>query len=1090
MASPTEQDEPSPPHTGLRIGCWASLAMLLLLAAGFAVVWTNRERIADDFIADQLEAYGVEATYQIERIGGRRQVLRNLVVGDTDRPDLTVERAEVLIRYRFGYPEISEIRLLRPRLFATYRNGKLSFGALDPLIFAGEDRPFELPDLRLRVTDGRALLDSDYGAVGFKLAGSGYVRDGFAGELAATAPSLAGAGCIAEGTTLYGRVSISDGRPAFAGPLRLASLACAGQGLSVSDAAVDIDGRADELLVRFDGDLGLRTGAVLLAGAELASLGGTARLSWRDGGMTARYDIEGADLSTAPAMMARLGLDGSLRTRRNFERIELDTEVRGEGVRPGAALERTLAGAADAAGDTLLGPIVERIRGQLAAEQRGSRFAADVTVRRTGALTTVVVPQATWRSGSGATLLALSRVQLATGGPGAVRFAGSFATGGDGLPRIAGQMTQRPDGGVAVDVSMAAYRAGRSRLAIPQLALVQLPSGAIGLAGRVLASGALPGGSADNLQVPLSGNWSPSAGLSLWNDCTELRFDRLQIANLTLERRGLTLCPPGGSAIVRYDDRGLRVTAGAPSLEVAGRLGETPVAIRSGPIGFAYPGALTARRLLVTLGPADTASTFAVDDLSARIGDDIAGKFAGTDVRLSAVQLDLLGASGDWRYADGRLALSDGSFRLADRTEPSRFQPLVARGATLSLEDNVIVAEALLREPRTDRAINTVELRHDLATGRGHADLVVAGLTFDGGLQPAGSDCVVSGSDSRVEASRGPAGLSCLALGVVANVRGTIRGTGRIDWSETGITSGGRFSSDSLDFAAAFGPVRGASGTIEFSDLLGLTTAPNQRLRIASINPGIEVTEGEVGLELRNGEVLALTGGSWPFMGGTLTMRPVELHIGATEERRYVLEVEGLDAARFVEYMELGNFSARGIFDGTVPLVFDENGNGRVVGGLLASRPPGGNVSYVGELTYEDLGAIPNMAFGALRSLDFRHMRVVMDGDLTGEIITRVRFDGISQGAGAAQNIATRAIAGLPIRFDVNIRAPFYSLIGNIRAMYDPSAIRDPRTLGLLDAEGNVLRRETEGPPPEPITPEGLIPDEATIQRRESEEVP
>jgi len=220
-------------------------------------------------------------------------------------------------------------------------------------------------------------------------------------------------------------------------------------------------------------------------------------------------------------------------------------------------------------------------------------------------------------------------------------------------------------------------------------------------------------------------------------------------------------------------------------------------------------------------------------------------------------------------------------------------------------------------------------------------------------------------------------------------------------------------------------------------------------------------------------------------------MRPVEVHIGAAEERRYVLEIEGFDAARFVEYMELGNFSARGTFDGTVPIVFDADGNGRVVDGLLVSRPPGGNVSYIGELTYKDLGAMANMAFAALRSLDFKNMSVAMDGDLTGEIVTRMRIDGVSQGEGAERNIATRAIAGLPIRFDVNIRAPFYSLIGSIKAMYDPSAIRDPRTLGLIDAQGRPIRRETEGPPPAaPLAPEDLIPDEPAIQRRDSEDTP
>ena len=50
--------------------------------------------------------------------------------------------------------------------------------------------------------------------------------------------------------------------------------------------------------------------------------------------------------------------------------------------------------------------------------------------------------------------------------------------------------------------------------------------------------------------------------------------------------------------------------------------------------------------------------------------------------------------------------------------------------------------------------------------------------------------------------------------------------------------------------------------------------------------------------------------------------------------------------------------------------------------------------------------------------------------------------------------------------------------------------LRDPRELGLIDAQGNVIRRETEGPPPEPAAPDDIIPDEAAIQRRESEEMP
>jgi len=1079
MPSQAEIDQPPGRRRGLRIGCFASLVMLGLILAGLAIVWLNRERIAGNVIGNELKSRGIAATYEIESIGGRRQVLRNIVVGDPRRPDLTIERAETVIRYRFGFPAIGEIRLTRPRLYGTYRKGTLSFGALDSLIFGGPKRAFQLPDLVLRIADGRALLQSDYGPIGVKLQGGGNLRGGFAGELAATAPLLNLGACEWRGATVYGEVSVAGERPAFEGPARLARLACPTQGLALEGVSLQLDARADKALAAFEGDAALRAGRAALGDNRLAGASGNTHFTWRNGGLTARYRLEGTGLETAQAAVARLGLDGWLRTRRNFDRIELDADVDGRGVRLGRGLDATLADTARGTRDTLLGPIVERMRRALAAESRASRLTAEVSLRRTGSTTALVMPSASLRGGSGATIVSLSRLQLVMRDAGAPRLAGNFSTGGANLPRIAGRMEQRADGGVTARLSMAEYAAGQARLAIPELVLVEGRDGTIGFSGQARASGALPGGFARNLLLPVAGNWSQARGLALWRDCADLRFDSLRFANLMLDRRRLTLCPPRGSAMVRYDDRGLRIAAGAPSLDVAGRLGETPIAIRSGPVGLAWPGALSARQLVVALGPAETASRFAINDLSAQIGKDIAGRFGGTDVRLFAVPLDLLGASGNWRYAGGRLTLGDGAFRLQDRRPAARFEPLVASGATLTLEDNRIKARAELREPLTSRIVTRVDLRHDLANGVGHADLTVPDLVFDEALQP-GRNCSLPESH----------GLSCLAFGLVANVEGTVAGTGRIDWNERGVTSSGRFSTDSLDFAAAFGPVHGASGTVEFTDLLGLTTAPNQRLRVASINPGIEVTDGEVVFELRNGEVLAVQRGTWPFMGGTLTMRPVAIRFGNAETRRYVLEIEGLDAARFIERMELENISARGVFDGTVPLVFDENGNGRVEGGLLLSRPPGGNVSYVGQLTYENLGAIPNMAFAALRSLDYRQASIAMDGDLAGEIVTRVRFDGVSQGVGAQRNIATRALEGLPIRLEVNIRAQFYSLLGNLRSLYDPSAVKDPRTIGLLDAQGNVIRRESNGPPPEPVAPDDLIPNEPAIQRRESEEVP
>lgn len=187
-------------------------------------------------------------------------------------------------------------------------------------------------------------------------------------------------------------------------------------------------------------------------------------------------------------------------------------------------------------------------------------------------------------------------------------------------------------------------------------------------------------------------------------------------------------------------------------------------------------------------------------------------------------------------------------------------------------------------------------------------------------------------------------------------------------------------------------------------------------------------------------------------------MRPVDINIGVEEFRTYVMEIDGLEAARFIERMELSNLAATGVFDGVIPIVFDPDGNGRLVGGSLISRPPGGNLSYVGELTYEDMGLFANYAFQTLRDLQYERMEVDMDGPLTGELVTQVRFDGIRQGPTADRNFISRAIADLPIELRINIRAPFYKLITSIRALYDPASIRDPRDLGLLRGDGTILR--------------------------------
>ncbi len=1011
------------------------LAAVLLI--GLAIAWFSRERIAENIIFGEVARLDLPATYKIDSIGLDRQVISNVVIGDPRHPDLTIERVEAEVISWWGMPGIGRVTLVRPRLYGSYRNGKLSFGSLDKVLFAGPaTTPFRLPDYDLAVVDGRGAMDTDFGAIGFKLEGQGPLRGGFSGIAAAIAPSVELGGCTGQGASLYGTVKTSGERLSFAGPLRLAGLACPGSHLRLGASGVEVETTLDPAFDGAEGKLSLATGSLAYAGHRIRQGSGEAQFTFRKQAFTASYELGVAGYEGDQARLASLQAKGALRTQDMLTRIQSDGSLHADGVRTGSGLDAALIDAQRAGKGTLAEALIGKLRGALAREQARSSFSGEFLLRKNGVATTLTVPRASLRGASGQSLLAVSRLQVEQTGSGAPLLDGAFATGGVDMPRLVGRFAAGGARGFSAQMTMPEYAAGQARIALPEMMLVQLRDGSMGFAGSARLSGALPGGAVRELALPVKGFLSPGGTLAVWRECTPVRFDSLSLAGLTLDRRSLTLCPPTGGAILASDARGMRLAAGAPSLAVAGTLGGTPVRIASGPIGFAWPGNISARMLDVSLGPPQTASRFRVANLSARTGPAIAGRFAGSDVTLNAVPLDILGGEGDWRFEGGKLSLANAMFRLEDREVQDRFAPMLSQGASLELVDNRIVADAPMVEPESKRSIGRGAIRHDLSSGIGSADITVESLTFDKALQP----------DQ----------LTPLALGVIANATGTVHGRGRIDWNADRVDSTGQLTIDSLDFAAAFGPVEGLKGTIEFTDLLGLVTAPHQKLHIAAINPGIEVNDGELVFSMLPDNVLRIEGAHWPFLDGTLVLEPTQMVLGQAEVRRLTLQIAGLDAAKFVQRMELANISATGVFDGKLPLVFDENG-GSIDGGHLDSRAPGGNVSYVGALTYKDMSTMANFAFDMLKSIDYRQMRIDMNGPLDGEIVTRVSFDGIRQGDGAKRNFLTRQIAKLPIRFNLNLRAPFFQLVTSMRSLYDPVYVRDPRALGIVDASGKPV---------------------------------
>lgn len=1069
MAAPDTQVELHPPAASRRL--WPARlwprrwrarfglgGAVLALTAGSAA-WFDRERIASDFIDDYLAQSGVPATYDIIAIGPRTQVIENLVVGDPARPDFKAKRMLVELGVGWAGPEVRRVRVDGARLFGSYRGGELSFGALDPLVFADSDAPPALPGIDMTITDARALLESDYGDIGVKLDGEGRLDDGFAGQIAATAPGIGVEGCRARTATFYGKVTTQRSVPLLKGRGSLEKLAC-GKG-QVQRAFIATNLTLGRDFSSAKGDFGLAGKDLSFDGLSGKLLNGGGELSWSETGLVVAHDLWLLDVAAPQGSLERLTAEGTWKGSSDAARGTWEGRLQGEGLAADPALGQSLAVGEQGLEGTLLAPLVTKLRGGLTQALEGARFSAEGLVRHKPGEAALVIPAAALSTSAGERVMAISQASAGLSDGALTGLRGNVLIGGAGLPNINGRMEQAGNSGWALRLAMAEYRSGANRLEVPRLTLRQERGGTVRFDGLVKASGDLPDGAVSGLDLPLEGGWSAARGLALGTRCTALRFRSLAVSGLALAGQGMTLCPEGRAPLLAFGDN-LKLAARSGPLELSGTLGESPAHLTARSLALRYPAPFAVEGLSARVGAPGSEARLSAASLTGSLSGEIGGSFVGGSAALDLVPLDLGAITGRWVFADSVLRINDAAFTLADRPVegPERFAPLFARGAVLSLADNAITAAASLRHPGSDRVVANIAIDHDLASAAGGASLTVPGLAFDPTLQPEN--------------------LSYLAEDVIVFAEGIVSGAGRIDWVGDNITSSGTFGSDGLAFGAPFGPVRGLRGEVRFTDLLNLTTAPDQVLTIAAINPGIEVLAGRVKFGLKDGVLLSLEDARFPFMGGELIMRPLAMDFSQPEERRYVFEIIGLDAATFVAEMELTNLSATGTFDGTVPIVFDKDGNGRIEGGLLLSRAGGGNVAYVGELTYEDLGTMGNYAFSALRSLDYRQMSVGLNGNLAGEIITSFQFDGVGQGEGATSNFITRRIAKLPIRFKINVRSEnFYQLATMVRSFWDVDYLGNPVDRGLLRAEGGRFV------PANPVASSGR-----SVQPPESEDQP
>ena len=287
---------------------------------------------------------------------------------------------------------VKQVVLQNPVFYGSYFDGKLSFGELDQILFAESDSPFELPDLELVIRNGRGLIETEFGDIGFSIDSSGHLRGGFSGTIAASAPTIDSEICKAREATMFGTVTIDAERPRIRGPIRIEELSCVGQA-QLTGFVAELNVGADRQLLAFDSEFSIEKGAVALATASIAKLAGTGKTRWNDGTFVAEYELEGDTLAAPEFALSEVALDGDFRAENVFEKMEARARINGRDLAIGSGLDQQLASVIQATDGTLIAPLLSKLRSGLLSQLPGSMMTADVIWRQDDKLTKLIFPE-------------------------------------------------------------------------------------------------------------------------------------------------------------------------------------------------------------------------------------------------------------------------------------------------------------------------------------------------------------------------------------------------------------------------------------------------------------------------------------------------------------------------------------------------------------------------------------------------------------------------------------------------------------------------------------------------------------------------
>ena len=542
--------------------------------------------------------------------------------------------------------------------------------------------------------------------------------------------------------------------------------------------------------------------------------------------------------------------------------------------------------------------------------------------------------------------------------------------------------------------------------------------------GRLTTAGAFPG--ADVKATSLTGGFEATRGPEGWRvqttrgACVDLVSEGLRSGALKLKPIALNICPEDGRFVreengnptgrvllgdlaLPFETVGSAGTLGLRDSTVNWSLGDGLVTVIEGR-ELALPLELLSGsvsidgdnpRLTITAGDGPLRIDASLSE-SAFGGDLIPANVTAAGFQFSGVAVET--------GLDGTLRSDD--VRIEDFREDPLYEPLRA-DLTATITDGVFRMSGPLRLRKSGWTIAQSSLELELGRLNGTAQLVGQTLNFTrSGLQPHN--------------------LSDRLRSALPNARGSMVGNADFTITEGDLSGTGSIKVEGLGFDTfRLGSIDGVNGEMRFSDIIALTTFPNQTLTIESIDPGVRLENGELSFQLIGGEIMQLQGAHWPFAGGALLIAPTRWEFGGKTEL-ITITADKIKLEELIDALSLEKeIRADGTITGTFPIEII-GPNAFIRDATLKADDAGGLLAYLGNGLDAAKGQseASDYALEALKDFRFKVLEVGANGNISGWIVLSVALEGQSPDV----------LDGAPFRFNMTFDSKLAQLIRSIQS--------------------------------------------------------